>query len=93
MLICNISYLLFAPVFNSTLYVQNSTTAFDAVGNREKHGWLGDAQVTAEEAMQNFDMVSVYEEFLVSCSQRRECRVCVFCLFGLALTACPLYRT
>jgi hypothetical protein len=27
-------------------------------------GWLGDAQVTAEEAMQNFDMVSVYEEFL-----------------------------
>ena len=33
---------------------------------REKHGWLGDAQVTAEEAMQNFDMVSVYEEFLVS---------------------------
>eukprot|EP00750_Incisomonas_marina_P022045 INCI4830.2.p1 GENE.INCI4830.2~~INCI4830.2.p1 ORF type:complete len:1072 (-),score=158.19 INCI4830.2:421-3636(-) len=31
---------------------------------REKHGWLGDAQVTAEEAMLNFDMASVYTSFL-----------------------------
>jgi hypothetical protein len=28
---------------------------------REKHGWLGDAQVTAEEALYNFDMASVCE--------------------------------
>merc|ERR1719397_1153438 len=31
---------------------------------REKHGWLGDAQVTAEEAMYNFDMAPIYTEFL-----------------------------
>ena len=36
---------------------------YNCIGpTREKHGWLGDGQVTAEEAMQNFDMVSVYEE-------------------------------
>lgn len=50
--------------------ILNSQTSNVAAGTptdcptREKHGWLGDAQVTAEEAMQNFDMVSVYEEFL-----------------------------
>eukprot|EP00040_Diaphanoeca_grandis_P015233 m.77460 g.77460 ORF g.77460 m.77460 type:complete len:1094 (-) comp25018_c0_seq1:43-3324(-) len=31
---------------------------------REKHGWLGDAQVTAEEAMYNFNMAGIYTEFL-----------------------------
>ena len=31
---------------------------------REKHGWLGDAQVTVDEAMYNFDMAAVYTEFL-----------------------------
>ena len=31
---------------------------------REKHGWLGDAQVTAEEAMLNFDMAPIYHNFL-----------------------------
>lgn len=31
---------------------------------REKHGWLGDAQVTAEEAMYNLFAPSVYELFL-----------------------------
>jgi alpha-L-rhamnosidase len=31
---------------------------------REKHGWLGDAATTAEEAMQNFEMQAVYEEYL-----------------------------
>jgi alpha-L-rhamnosidase len=31
---------------------------------REKHGWLGDAQVTAEEAMFNFDMAAVYTEYV-----------------------------
>lgn len=31
---------------------------------REKHGWLGDAQVTAEEAMFNFDMAQIYTNFL-----------------------------
>ena len=31
---------------------------------REKHGWLGDAQVTVEEAMYNFDMAQVYTEYL-----------------------------
>lgn len=30
---------------------------------REKHGWLGDAQVTAEEALYNYDMGSVYTHF------------------------------
>jgi alpha-L-rhamnosidase len=32
---------------------------------REKHGWLGDAQVTAEEAMLNFHMAAIYTEYLV----------------------------
>ena len=47
--------------------ILNSQTSNVAAGTptdcptREKHGWLGDAQVTAEEAMQNFDMLSVYE--------------------------------
>ena len=31
---------------------------------REKHGWLGDAASTAEEAMFNFEMQGVYEEYL-----------------------------
>lgn len=31
---------------------------------REKHGWLGDAASTAEEAMFNFEMQGVFEEFL-----------------------------
>ena len=31
---------------------------------REKHGWLGDAVTTAEEAMLNFDMASVYTYYL-----------------------------
>jgi len=31
---------------------------------REKHGWLGDAQVTAEEAIYNFNMAPIYTEFL-----------------------------
>jgi len=31
---------------------------------REKHGWLGDAQVTAEEALFNFDMAQVYTNFM-----------------------------
>lgn len=31
---------------------------------REKHGWLGDAQVTAEEAFLNFDMALIYTSFL-----------------------------
>ena len=31
---------------------------------REKHGWLGDAASIAEEAMFNFEMQGVFEEFL-----------------------------
>ena len=31
---------------------------------REKHGWLGDAQVTAEEAMLNFDTRALHAQFL-----------------------------
>ena len=31
---------------------------------REKHGWLGDSQVTAEEAMYNLDSKPVFELFL-----------------------------
>lgn len=31
---------------------------------REKHGWLGDAQVTAEEALFNFDMAQIYTNYL-----------------------------
>lgn len=31
---------------------------------REKHGWLGDAQVTAEEAMFNFDTRALHAQFL-----------------------------
>ena len=33
---------------------------------REKHGWLGDAASTAEEAMFNFDVEGVFEEFLMT---------------------------
>lgn len=33
---------------------------------REKHGWLGDAASTAEEAMFNFEMQGVFEEFLLT---------------------------
>ena len=80
---------MFVPVFNSTLYSYVFTLY---ARNREKHGWLGDAQVTAEEAMQNFDMVSVYEEFLVSSSQWCEGHLPVW-FFGSGLTVCPLDRT
>eukprot|EP00937_MAST-01D_sp_MAST-1D-sp2_P003514 g3514.t1 len=50
--------------------VTNSQRANVAAGiptdcpTREKHGWLGDAQVTAEEAMLNFHMAPVYTLFL-----------------------------
>ena len=78
--------------------ILNSQTSNVAAGTptdcptREKHGWLGDAQVTAEEAMQNFDMVSVYEEFLVSSSLLRGCRL-HHSRSMLPLTAHHLIRT
>jgi hypothetical protein len=52
--------------------ILNSQTSNVAAGmptdcpTREKRGWLGDAQVTAEEAIYNFDMASVYTEYLNS---------------------------
>ena len=41
---------------------------------RERHGWLGDAVTTAEEAMLNFDMASIYTYYLdtIQDSQRAD---------------------
>jgi alpha-L-rhamnosidase len=36
----------------------------DCAQRDERQGWLGDAQVTAEEAMLNFDMASFYTNFI-----------------------------
>jgi alpha-L-rhamnosidase len=37
----------------------------DCTQRDERHGWLGDAHLTAEESMFNFDMAAFYRKFLV----------------------------
>jgi alpha-L-rhamnosidase len=58
---------LVSKIHNATLWSQKSNMAgypMDCPQRDERLGWLGDAQVTAEEAMYNFDMALFYENWL-----------------------------
>ena len=42
---------------------------------RERRGWMGDAQASADEASGNFDMQTFYEEFLNKIRDGLGCRL------------------